>query len=313
MKMKECKLTTDDLIVEYMAYKIQNGYEPQYFVSEFMDFLRFFKNHMNITENEDDKVENGYPLMLNFFKRKKNDWFQKPHMDVLYNSKEKDFLIKANYLFSAYDLSVINTHHMEKDQVKKIRTLIEEFLKNMPKRNLDIKNYNAQDLLMGKQVSVTLIAHIWESFISDLVKKGKWPTQCTDIFKYLLDFDLAPLIELPSIKQDIIKLYQILPIRIANLYQELEGNVKIESQGNLLAQANYNLLIKGFEDIIGIAFGNKKKTLNIDLTKHTFTEIHEREGTYFWDDDPDIVRNTTKIGNEQAKQLVLRLENIKNS
>ena len=73
MKMKECKLTTDDLIVEYMAYKIQNGYEPQYFVSEFMDFLRFFKNHMNITENEDDKVENGYPLMLNFFKRKKND------------------------------------------------------------------------------------------------------------------------------------------------------------------------------------------------------------------------------------------------
>lgn len=38
----EHNLTVDDLIVEYMMYKVKNGYEPQFLTSEFMEFLRFF-------------------------------------------------------------------------------------------------------------------------------------------------------------------------------------------------------------------------------------------------------------------------------
>ena len=34
----EHKLTADDLIVEYMVYKVKNGYEPSFLISEFMDF-----------------------------------------------------------------------------------------------------------------------------------------------------------------------------------------------------------------------------------------------------------------------------------
>lgn len=35
-------LTVDDLIVEYMVYKVKNGYDPKFLASEFMDFLQFF-------------------------------------------------------------------------------------------------------------------------------------------------------------------------------------------------------------------------------------------------------------------------------
>ena len=35
----EHKLTVDDLIVEYMAYKVRNGYEPSFLTSEFISFL----------------------------------------------------------------------------------------------------------------------------------------------------------------------------------------------------------------------------------------------------------------------------------
>ena len=35
-------LTVDDLIVEYIVYKVKNGYDPKFLASEFMDFLQFF-------------------------------------------------------------------------------------------------------------------------------------------------------------------------------------------------------------------------------------------------------------------------------
>ena len=39
----EHKLTVDDLIVEYMMYKTNNGYNPSFTTSEFVDFLHFFE------------------------------------------------------------------------------------------------------------------------------------------------------------------------------------------------------------------------------------------------------------------------------
>ncbi len=38
----EKNLTVDDLIVEYMVYKVKNGYDPKFLASEFMDYLQFF-------------------------------------------------------------------------------------------------------------------------------------------------------------------------------------------------------------------------------------------------------------------------------
>ena len=43
----EHKLTVDDLIVEYMMYKVKHGYEPKFSTSEFIGFLYFFAASRN--------------------------------------------------------------------------------------------------------------------------------------------------------------------------------------------------------------------------------------------------------------------------
>ena len=79
----EHKLTADDLIVEYMVYKVKNGYEPSFLVSEFMDFLLYFESKMEVF----DTLYDGIKLFERFFDRKKEfDWI---HI-ISYSTMEKE-------------------------------------------------------------------------------------------------------------------------------------------------------------------------------------------------------------------------------
>jgi len=137
----EHKLTVDDLIVEYMMYKVKNGYEPSFLTSEFISFLYFFESKMPVVDSiyENDK------LFIRFFERKaESDWSQTvswitkkkeivPHMDMVYSEKDNDYLIRANYKLSDFDRSVINTYFMPGGQwgegkTKEIRNIIGEYL-----------------------------------------------------------------------------------------------------------------------------------------------------------------------------------------
>ena len=87
----EHKLTVDDLIVEYMMYKVKNGYEPSFLTTEFINFLYFFESRMLV---EDSLYENE-KLFQRFFERKaESDWSITidwktdkkkiiPHMDIV--------------------------------------------------------------------------------------------------------------------------------------------------------------------------------------------------------------------------------------
>ncbi len=148
MVNKEHELTVDDLIVEYMIYKVNNGYEPSFTTSEFMSFLYFFEEQMPV---EDVMYEN-VPLFKRFFERKTEyDWYERnritnqkqpnPHMYMTYSEWEDDYIISANYLLGSYDKSVINTYHWEiernKKTVEKFYNIIGEYLSNKPKRTID--------------------------------------------------------------------------------------------------------------------------------------------------------------------------------
>lgn len=63
----EHNLTVDDLIVEYMMYKVKNGYEPQFLTSEFMNFLCFFEKKMPIQDVLYEKEK----LFQRFFENEK--------------------------------------------------------------------------------------------------------------------------------------------------------------------------------------------------------------------------------------------------
>lgn len=318
----EHKLTVDDLIVEYMMYKVKNGYEPSFLTSEFINFLSFFESKMQV----EDSLHEGDKLFKRFFKRKaKSDWSENtPHMDMIYSENDQDYLIKANYRLSNFDKSVITTYFMDngmgrydnyKGKTFKIRSIIGEYLSTYPKRKIDENvEIDENDLAIGKDVAALLISDIWNSYINEKTENHEWPKQCDDIIEYLFEMDLAEIIGVESMKYSFIQLYSAISKRIAILYHQ-DRNLQISTNGSsYLARANYELLIQGHEKIMGIAYGEYKKALDIDLSTTTFTESHELDGFYGWDDDPDVKVNTSKVENDKAKKLVKSLDNnIKNS
>lgn len=321
----EHKLTVDDLIVEYMIYKVRNGYEPSFTTSEFISFLYFFESKMSVEdtlyENEklfkrffDRKGASDWCITSNYFKGEKEIV---PHMDMAYNKEDKDYLIKANYKLSGYDISVINTYFMDngmgkyedfKGTTSKIRKIIGEYLSNQTKRQFDETiEPNSNDLIVGKHVAAVIIANIWESHINELIKNNEWPKQCTDINKYLFNMDLAKIIGLKSIKNKLIEVYNTFSKRIAILYHQ-DKNLKISTNSNIyLSRANYDLLIKGYEKIMNTTFGQYKKSFDIDLSTLTFKESHELSIVYDWSDEVDTKTTINKINNNTAKKIVKEL------
>ncbi len=311
----EHKLTVDDLIVEYMMYKTNNGYEPSFSTSEFINFLYFFESKMKV---EDALYENE-KLFKRFFERKnESDWSNESHMNMIEDEISNDYIIQANYRLGDYDRSVINTYFMDggmgeytdfKGQVFEIRKIIEEYLADVSKRKIDnIIDIDENDLLMGKYVAAQIIQNIWESHIDKLIENQEWPRQCKDINKYLLETDLSTIINLKSIKKELLELYNAISKRIAIMYHQ-DRNLQISSfGGSYLAMANYKLLIEGYENLFSIAFGKYNKSLNINLSTLTFRESHELGGVYYWDDDPDIKTTTTSIDDKNVKNLVRSLD-----
>ncbi len=325
----EHKLTVDDLIVEYMLYKVNNGYEPQFLTSEFISFLDFFESKMPVQ----DSLYDGEKLFQRFFEREaeSDDWLEWttneekfiPHMDMIYSKEDNDYIIKANYNLNSHDKSCINTYYMDngmsqfdyyKGTAAKIRRIIGEYLVSQPKRKID-ENIKVEDnnLIIGKYVTAEIIKNIWDSYINKLIKNHKWPEQCKDINKYLFEMDLASLINLKSIKKELLDFYEVISKRIAILYQQ-DKNLKISNciSGHLsngyLAKANYDLLINGYQEIFEIAFGKDKSALNIDLELLTFKESHENGGVYAWDEDVDVNATNSKIGNDNIKKLVRTID-----
>lgn len=120
-------------------------------------------------------------------------------------------MIQANYKLSYFDRSVINTYFMEKIQTFKMRKLIEEYLANIPKRSIDDTiDVEENDLLIGKYIAAQIIQMILESHIDKLIEHQKWPSQCKDINKYLLETDVSTVIHLKSIKKELLELYHVI-------------------------------------------------------------------------------------------------------
>lgn len=304
----EHKLTVDDLIIEYTVLKLKNGYEPKYTINEFMDFLSYFKKQMEV----EDVLKDGEKLFNRFFERKnKYDWNSRekdiliPHIDMEYKKEIGEYVLSPNYRLSAYDSSIITTCFMDDETTKKIRNIINEYLEKLPKRKIDTRvSLDDESLFIGKYVTAEIINNIWESYINKHINNNTWPTQCTDLNKYLLEVDLAEIIGLKSIKKDLLEFYDVISKRIAVLYKQ-DKNLKISTNENsYLANSNYKLLTKGYEKMFEIAFYRYGKSMKVDFGRKSFIESHVVD---HMEDETKITE--TKIGNDKVKKIIKSLEN----
>lgn len=319
----EHKLTVDDLIIEYLMAKVNGGYETSFTESEFMTFIYYFEESMPI----EDVIYDAKELFKRFFERKgKSDWSRTisyhtnervvlPHIDMRSSENDDETLFKANYKLSDYDKSVINTYFMNKKDVEKIRDIINQFLSTQNKRKINIsQSVTEEESYIGKCVAAEIITNIWNSYVENLIKCHQWPSQCKNIDTYLFTIDLAPIIGLPSIKNELLEFYRETSRRIAIMFHE-DKNLKISLYSNgYLAHANYKLLTKGYEKLFSIAFGPYKSSLDIDLSTQTFKESHSLPGFYEYDEDPDVATTKTNLDNPKIKEFVKVLDtNLNNN
>ena len=302
--MNNVKISIDDLITEYMAYKVKNGYEPSYKGVEFIDFVKYFESKIEIDNYEEETIFNSFlnKSYLSYLFERTNS-----HIDV--TCINGDYVFKANYKLSDFSLSLLRTYFMHGSDANMVRTIIGEYLKDSPKRDIDMSTKLLdENLMIGKYVSAEIILNIWNSYLKDKVECHAWPRQCNDIYTYLLEMDLARIIGLDLNKEDLFKLYADLSKRIGLMYQE-DNNLKIASASNIyLAKANYDLIIKGYESLIGYAFGEFKSSLGVDLSKLLFTETHRVGGIFFWDEDVEVKSTTERIDNNKIKKLVMNMD-----
>ncbi|MEG2322267.1 MAG: hypothetical protein RSB71_02140 [Bacilli bacterium] len=308
----ECKLNVDDLIIEYMMFKIENGYIPGFLTSEFMEFLSFFESKMSVIDVIYDKKK----LFDRFFERKKeNSIFKmlsipnelkKKEIFTKKTSIDDDFITINNH-FGAFDSSIINTYFMEKDEVNKIRKVISEFLINQEKRTIDMSFVPNQDKLKtSKYVTAKIVDKIWNGYVKEEIDNRRWPKQCTDIEKYLLQMDLSKIIGLKPLKKELFQFYSVILKRIAFLYQEDDNLVISGYAGTYLPFANYKLLINSYEKLFELAYNRYHGLLIFDFNK--LLDVPKPEISIFDDFDKyteveNIVKEDKKI-----KRLIKKMD-----
>lgn len=298
--MKKLEIDFDSLIVNYMIYKAENGYDISLTYNEFMDFLKFSRVSLAVVDYESDTLS----MFSNFIENKSiNAWSGyesknfHPHMDIIYDSSLKDHVLKANYRFSHYDTSVIDTYRWGDRKIKTLNDIISSYLSDKPKRKL-VDNYLITDYEkdMAKRASGLIFSSIWNNYINKEIELGVWPSQCRDIDKYLFETDLASIIGTISIDDELLELYQVFSKRMAIMYHD-DNNLKISSYENkYLAYSNYNLLCEGYHDLMNI--GPYGKNLSIDFSDLSFTEEYYRKH--------DVRKD--ELDSDKAKKLVKNIE-----
>ncbi len=246
------ELTADDLIVEYMLYKVLNGYEPMYTLTEFMDFLNYFRKRMKVVDVLDDK----YQLFYRFFERKGvDDWYHiidfktktgqvKNHIDFYQN--ENEGYLKANYLLSKYDALVINSSIIGKERKNRILSIIKKYLENEPKReiNYNIK-YTEDELLIGKYITAELLDRYWQGYI-EKSEYRRFLVPYSDI-KHLFDKATSYRLGVNNLRLQLFDFYDVMSERLTLMYKQ-DKNLRIsKTSRSYLANANYNLFTKGYE------------------------------------------------------------------
>lgn len=290
-------LNTNDLIIEYIIYKIKNGYEPSFTEKEFLDFLDYSKNTLNIT----------------FDKKKVFQDFFKSDLSVGLEKWKDSFF--ATYQLGCFETSIINTYFMSTNEQSKIRNIIADYLSKTPKREIDFANspYNNSDLEVGYDIAAIFVDIIWNNIVNRKINSGLWPYQCNDIFEYFFENDLASTIHVDIKKDELFRMYEDIAKKIA-IMCTYDRYLEISTYNNtFLSHANYLLLKQGYEELFDENIGGYNTGLHFNissLNSETFMRYSDMPFRVKYLDGTEACHNKEIeiTDNSRVKKLVRSLD-----
>lgn len=279
------RINIEDLIIVYLSSKLKKRYYPYFGKQELSNFLTYFSSRKSIYGLN---MNYEYLIKRTIDKHTKRTMDRKPHIELdTYN------MLKPTYEFSNYDVKATEINNLSDNEKDEIEKLIDDFLIPYPKRKIIIPNTIEKENIDRSCIfSALVVEFIWNCYTEKYINRGLWPKQCRDIDKYLIKNDVASLLEIPSIREDIILFYNSFARRLSGLIQR-EENLKVASNSKkLLAYSNYLCLIKGYERL-----------------------FENTAGKYFElgiEDNNNEIDNNSIVNTEKAKKLVKILDNAKN-
>lgn len=317
------------LFENYALLKFSNGYDPQFTLREFIEFLRYFAKKIEnpgmkemFSEIFKDRDKIDIIKIIGSFFYIGETYSSFPYLTPLYDPDLEKYTIKINYKLymghlkdrqSILSFNELELHYAYYESNKPdyicADEIILQFLKRKPKRkNAKPTSVTEEELTIAKRIAAFMINEIWENHIRKLSNLGEYPRQCSDINKYLLDFDLCSSIHVPSIKNKLLKLYRVLYERISQMYHQ-DNYLRIAaSEYVCLARKNFEFLIDGYEDLIDEIFNHEG--FEIDLSKKKINNRYSTTSVYYEDDDEGDIeyRETTSKLNTGNDKLFKKLD-----
>lgn len=290
----EMKWTYDELITLYIAEKVRRGYEVSSTFEElanFLDFVTYIVDVENFNTSYDEIIKN----YIHGRGSKKEVWNAKyERYDVLPIVKQLDAtLIEPTYDLS-YPLKMSNSNSLEVEKYEQIKYCLDLFLKRRCDRREipKVKHTNLAARYFCYDAAAALTLKIWTDIVDYYISIGKWPLQCDDLVEYVINLDLASIIKLPSMRQEMGNFYRIINRRMLPLVQNDENFRMTNLQDEVLAKSNFDLIMEGLDYIPTVDRDGAE--VRIDRIPNEMCEIFDRgEG----------IRTVTKLNDPKVKRL----------
>lgn len=282
------KIVLKDLIIEYLIYKITNGFGTNFTLNELKQFLKFLEK-----QNCNFMLTADFEKQISKFVNENSS--NNEHFCFSYCKEINDYVISADYDLNPSDLSNLSIYYWNKEQIDYLHNLMHDYLIRNEALAIMKKNDNRIRLKKSEKIASIFVNIVWNSYIEQLIKKSLWPKQCKDISKYLLEFDLAKVIGVDSIKTKLLKMYKDLTERIYLLYNNDE-NLKISTDCNqYLAYFNYQYIVGEYAAFFHQMFGLHKNALFIDVASSIMTiDYSQKPKDNFSIDSRNIVKKLEK-------------------
>lgn len=266
--------TWNDLITKYIVEKTRRGYDASCTPEEIYDFLDFISYFVTVNR-PDANYKEVLKNYLNGLGSKSKEW----------NMRQKDFecfqvieQLDSGLIVPTYKLisdvpkyGFFDTE--EKAYYEKFSSYLTKYMgKNCSKRRIiTSESLDNNTIQFGENVAATLLMHIWSDIKSCYQSDGRWPNQCNDIKKYLLDSDLSSIIELPPIREELINFYFTVSERIMHLAQNDLNFRMTNFEEEVLAKSNFDLIMDDFSYYRTV--DKSQEGIVIDRSKNEFQTV----------------------------------------
>lgn len=278
----------EDLITRYIVEKIRNGYKVESTRLEIINFLKVAsKWNDGNTGTFDFLQENNVVFNYDAFL---DDYFKGNNSkEKVINKKTKKYeyvegvkQTQEGLIVPTYDLKN-HSHIYEKNfnKAREMRMFFDFYMSRCCEKREINTNISIDDDVKFFSTSATaaLAIEVWENRIKKYIETNHWPSQCTDVNEFVLDTDLASIINLPPMREELINFYNVVSSNIMAVSLGDDNFKMTNFEDEVLAKSNFDLVTKSLRlrDYVFATKGKAQEAVEIVKKENRMGKILDRE------------------------------------